>query len=76
MLVVAGLVIELDVHVVEPDLAALDAGKGIADVQLALADGFNLRATEFHAAFVAFEDVIIPECFAIGGDFVGHETAV
>jgi hypothetical protein len=56
-------------------LATLDPGEGIADVQAALADGFDFGSPEFHARFVAFEDLIIPERFSVGGDFVRHTAA-
>jgi hypothetical protein len=70
-----GLFISLDVHVIEPDLASFDTGKGVANIQLAEADGFNLAASEFDASFISFKDMIVPESFAIGGDFVRHAAA-
>ena len=76
VLIVAGFVISLDVHVVEPDLTTLDACKGITYIELALADGFDLCASEFDAAFVSFKDMIVPERFTVGGDFFSHEAAI
>jgi hypothetical protein len=70
-----GFVIGLDVEVVEPDLATLDPCEGIADVQAALADGFDFGSPEFHACFVTLEDLIIPERFSVGGDFCRHTAA-
>lgn len=68
---VAGFVVGLDVAAVEPDLASLDAGEGIGEVHVALADGFDLGATEFESRLVGLEDVIVARSFAVGGD-LGH----
>ena len=70
-----GLFVDLDIHVIEPDLPALDSGEGIADIQFAEADGFHLTASEFHTSLITFEDVVIPESFPVGGDFFRHEAA-
>jgi hypothetical protein len=56
-------------------LTSFDTGKGVADVQLAEADGFDLTASEFDASFISFKDMVVPESFAIGSDFVGHAAA-
>jgi hypothetical protein len=47
---VAGFVVGLDIEVVEPDLVALDSGEGVGEVDFALADGFDLGATQFDSA--------------------------
>jgi hypothetical protein len=65
---VAGFVVGLDIEVIEPDLVAIDAGEGVGEVDFALADGFDLGATEFDSGFVTFYDGEVTEGFAIGGD--------
>ena len=72
---VAGFVVGLDVEVVEPSLAALDAGEGVGEVDFALADGLDFGAAQFDTGFVAFEDMEVPSGFSIGGDFGRHESS-
>ena len=64
----AGLLVGLDVEIVEPDLAALDAGKGVADILTPLVNGFDLAAAEFDACLQTLEDLEIATRFAVGGD--------
>src|SRR5262249_21836490 len=62
---VAGALVGLNVGVVEERFAVLDSRERVTDIGLASADRFNLAALQFDARFVAVNDVIIPQRFAI-----------
>ena len=73
-----GLVVEavaagvfVNVGVVKIDLVVFHAGKGVADLALAGAQGFDLGAVQDDAGLEGFEDVVIAPGFGVGKD-VGH----
>jgi hypothetical protein len=70
---VAGLLIRLDIGVVEERLAVIDAGKGIADVGLSGADRFYFAPLQFDPSFVALQDVEIAQRFPIKNRLDAHE---
>ena len=55
----------LDVGVVEPDLAALDAGKGLFDGSLGGTERFYFCAFEFKAGLIGVTDEVIATCFVV-----------
>ena len=68
MELVTGLLVGADVAVVEPELALVDAGVGLADVDLAGADGLHLGALELDPGLVFVRDMVVASGFAISGD--------
>jgi len=62
---IAALFIGADVHVVDEHFAVLDGGVAVFQIALAEADGFDLGALQFKAAFPAFEDEIIMPGFSV-----------
>jgi hypothetical protein len=54
-----------DAGVVKPDLAALDAGKGIVDGGAGVAEALDFRALEFDARLVRLVDEVIAAGFVV-----------
>ena len=69
---VAGFFVWLDIGVIKKSLAIFDARECIADVRLACPDRFDLAPLQFDARFVALENAIIAERFAIDNRFARH----
>ena len=65
---IAAVAVGVDVHVVEPDLAALDARVAVAKIRLALPNAFHLGAAENDAGLEGVEDVVVEERLAIVGN--------
>lgn len=65
----------LDVAAEKENLAALDAGEAVGDIDLAGAHGFDLSAFEFEAGLESFFDMEIAVSLAIGGDVLAHRDA-
>src|SRR5262245_15173466 len=69
---VAGFFVGLDISVVKEGFAIFDSRECIADVRLACSDRFYLAPFQLDARFVALENVIIAERFAIDDRFSPH----
>ena len=55
----------IDVGVVQPALAALNAGEGFVNGSAGVAEGFDLRALQFDARFVRLGDEIVATGFVV-----------
>ena len=65
-LCVLGVGVDRDGEVVEPDLAAaVDAGEGVADLHLAVADRLHLGAAQHEAGLDRVEDLVVPTRLAV-----------
>src|SRR5690606_39279910 len=64
----AGRVVRADVHPVQPDLAALDAGKGLGQADLAGPDRLDLGPGEDEACLPGLENVVFVQRFFVPGD--------
>ena len=72
MVLAVALRVFVNVRVVEKDLVFLDAGKGVGDLALAGAQGFDLGAVQDDARLEGFEDVVVAAGFRVVED-VGHK---
>ena len=55
------VVVRGDVHLIEDELAVLDAAPGILQIQGTLTNGFDLRAHQFDAGLIfLFDEVFVP----------------
>ena len=68
----AGLRVGLDIGAVKKGLAVFDAREGIADICLPRANRLDLAPFQLDAGFVALENVIISQCFAIDDRLSRH----
>jgi len=59
-----------DMKIDEPNFAFSDQAIGVAEVGLALAEGFYLRAKQHHACFQPLKKVVIVR----GGPILGYEN--
>ena len=62
------LLIGADVHPVDQHLAVLDDTVGILQVDVALADGFDLRAAQLEASLEFFLYKVVVIRLAVGGN--------
>ena len=69
---VAGAFVRLNIGVIKKGFAIFNSRKSIANICLARADGFNLATPQLDARFVALENVIIAQCFAIDDRLSRH----
>ena len=68
-----GLGVGADVHVVEENLAAADAGEGVVEVALALAEGLDLGALEHQARLDRVDDEeVVPGLLVAGARRLGR----
>ena len=73
---VAAMAVRVDVDVVQPHLALLDAGVAVAQVGLALADALHLGAEQRDAGLEGLEHVVVVQRLAVVGDELVRRPAV
>jgi len=71
----AGAFVGLNIDIVEKGLAILDPGECIIDICFPGPDRFDLASLHLDARFAAFENVKIPQRFAIENRLGGHGRA-
>ena len=69
-----GLRVGLDIGAVKESFAVLNARKGVADVRLAGADGFDLAPFQLKAGFITVENMEIAQRLAIDDRLGCHDN--
>jgi hypothetical protein len=62
------MAVRADVHPIEPDLTVLDASVTVAQVDAALANGFDLGAEQRDTGFPGVQQMVVVSCFAVVRD--------
>src|SRR5690349_4870322 len=75
MLHMAGSGIRLNIDVKQERLPLFYAGKSAINVGKARSDGLDLRALQFDAGLVPFQDMILPQRLTIDRNIRAHKLA-
>jgi hypothetical protein len=67
-----GLLVGLDVEVIEPRLVLLDAREGVGEVALACAQRLHLGAAQDDPRLVRLEDLVVAVRLAVGDEVFAH----
>src|ERR1019366_6820870 len=67
-----GLLVGLDIEVIEPDFVVLDAREGVGEVSLAGPQRLDFRAAQDDASLVSLEDLVVALSLAVGNQIIAH----